>query len=267
MLHKTGIPIIFLHVGDKTIVDLALRQAGLASPDSDIILLSDEVRALPFEATQALIPEYSKGFKAFQAAYTHVSANPEGYELVCFARWFILREFVQRHGIDRFCIFDSDIMLFSPVEHFAAEFTGYHAGNWAWANVFNGMEALDKMCEHFHNVFSNKTLLNDLAQKYTQHGVPHISDMYLLYELAEQDHTFLDQSDFPSKGYDHNIQSSEGGLYDMNGSIKHLVMKPGGMPIARRSRDGAAIPFHFLHFQGLSKRLMLQVAWPAGNCV
>jgi len=44
VLKKTGIPVIFFHVGDfvypnlgKRFLDIALRQAGLASPDSDYL--------------------------------------------------------------------------------------------------------------------------------------------------------------------------------------------------------------------------------------
>lgn len=261
MLEKSGIPIIFLQVGDKAPINIAAQQAVIACPNSDVILLTDEDCPLPPSVKQFRIGDYGNGFNVFRQAYKHTSANPEGYELICFARWFFVREFVQRHKISRFCIFDSDIMLFSPVEHFAAEFDGHMAGNWAWANYFSDISALDVMCDYYLSVFRDPPLLAQLAEKYRQHGQPHVSDMYLLFELAESDKRFLDQKDFPAKGYDCNIQLSEDGIFEMNGDIKYLTFAPNSRPVAKRCQDGAAVPFHFLHFQGLAKRLMTQVAW------
>jgi len=274
MLRKSGIPVIFFNVGDffnirtKRFVDISLRQASLASPDSDIILLTDQVRPFNFDITQIPIVDYLQGTIAFEKAYVHTSINDALYELTCFTRWFVIREFVRRHAIGRFCVFDSDIMLFSPVETFAAEFGSHSAGTWSWANSFSDAGALDLMCDYFSDVFADSELLDRMTEKiYRRIGKRQVNDMQLLFELSQQNSVFFDQSGFSAKGYDANISDSECDLYLMNGPIKYLTVGRNGIPLARRRHDDVAVPFHFLHFQGSTKWIMHRFAWtgPSGH--
>jgi hypothetical protein len=269
VLKKSSIPILFYHVGDfwkvgaKRFLDTALCQATLASPNSDVILLTDEIRQLSFDVQQVQVREYfSESALSFQKVYVHMSISNELYELHCYIRWFVIREFVRRHGIQHFCVFDSDVLLFSSVERFASEFAGYAAGNWAWANYFSGLTALDAMCEYFYRVFLDRQFLIQLAErKRAMLGKAHVSDMNMLTELAKSNASFLDQSDFPNRGFDHNVRDSENGIYIMDGGIKLLTEGQNGTWNARRSQDHAPVPFHFLHFQGPSKQLMGMFAW------
>lgn len=48
---------------------------------------------------------------------------------MCLGRWFFVHDFAVRHGLGRFCVFDIDIMLYRPAEHFAAPFAGRIAGS------------------------------------------------------------------------------------------------------------------------------------------
>jgi hypothetical protein len=268
VLKKSGIPIIFYHVGDfwknraKELLDVALCQATLASPHSDVILLTDEITPRSFALTQAAVADYSADVASFEKDYVHTSINNELYELHCFTRWFVIREFVRRNRISQFCIFDTDILLFSPAEHFAREFAGYAAGNWPWSNFFSDVGALDIMCDYFHDVFRDRNRLMQLAdQQKANVGQPHMSDMVLLFELAKSNPKFLDQNGFPHKGYDSNIRHSNGEYFVMDGPIKLLTIGPDRIPVAYRSRDNAPVPFHTLHFQGQTKLLMGRFAW------
>jgi hypothetical protein len=284
VLKKAGIPIFFFHIdvgefyyigADRfTSLDIALRQATLASPNSDVILLTDKVRPLNFEVIQIPIASYTDNIADFEKSYIHISNNTQPYELTCFARWFIIRNFIRQHEIRRFCVLDSDIMLFSPIEVFAAEFSApFRAGNWAWANFFSDVGALDLMCDYFSDVFANHKLLDELAEKINQRiGRRHISDMQLLFELPERSPVFLDQSGFPAKGFDNSVRKDDGVYLRfehphfmhtqfMLGSTKYLTIGQDGVPLARRNKDGADIPFHLLHFQGPAKWLMSKFAW------
>jgi hypothetical protein len=267
VLRKPGIPIIFLqiseamNVGANRFLDIVLRQATLASPGSDVIMLTDvELPSLPGIIQAPLGVHYDAASK-FTQLYRHLSVNEFRYELFCFARWFYIRDFVRRHGIARFCTFDCDILLFSPVEVFAAEFGGYMAGNWAWANTISSLEALDLICGHFETVFRSRRLLAAIAEKYRIGARPHVSDMLALFELAAGNPAFLNQHALPAKGFDDNINDSSGGLFVMDGPIKSLTVGANGIPHARRTSDGVEVPFHFLHFQGPAKIRMAEFAW------
>ena len=85
--------------------------------------------------------------------------------------------------------------------------------------------------------------------------------MLALFDLADRDPAFLNQHTLLGDGFDENINSSSGGLFAMDGPLKALTIGADGIPLARRARDGAAVPFHFLHFQGAAKTLMAKFAW------
>ncbi len=266
-------PILFVHAAipsskpeTKLFLDIALRQATLASPANDVILLSDVHRPGVPGITQLRLANYHRDASRFERLYRHTSVNSADYERFCFARWFHIREFVQRHGIERLCVLDSDIMLFSPIERFIVEFDGYQAGNWAWANVLTAA-GLELMCGYFEQIFRDGRLLATLADKYRYDGRPHLSDMYALNELAAGNPAFLDQNGLKAKGFDDSIGAP--GLFVMDGAFKLLTIGNDGVPIGRRSVDGAEVPFHFLHFQGGAKSLMAKYAWcaPRGRLV
>ena len=222
------------------------------------------------DVKQALIRDYFEGAKDFNKDYVHLSILSKEYELNCYSRWFVMRDFARRHAMQSFCYFDSDILLFAPVERFTNEFRGYIAGNWAWANFISKPEAIDLLCDYLHDAFRDGERLHALAERNRSlFGQPHVSDMYILLEWPKSNSDILDQNDFPQKGFDHNIRESEDGLYAMDGGIKHLTQGDHGMWVAHRNHGGAEMPFYFLHFQGWSKFLMARFAWklPDGESI
>lgn len=264
LFDKPGIPILFVHIGYKDVVDIALRQAALAAPDSPVILLTDEIRDLPFAVHQADIRLYTGSYPRFDAVYEHLSVNGEGYEAMCYGRWFFAHEFAVRHGLGRFCVFDSDVMLYRPAERFAAAFAGRIAGNWSWANCFEGPEALGFLCDRFVEIFADKPRLHALADRFRIGGRPHVSDMHLLMEIAAADPRFLEQGSLIAQGFDHNIRDADG-CFAMCDGLKSVRFGADGIPVCARTDGGAPVPFTFLHFQGPAKDRMGRFAWPAAG--
>lgn len=271
MLAKAGIPIIFVQAGgffnggSGDFMDIALRQAAIASPDSDIILLSDVKRPHLPEVTQVRLADYwTFGALKFRWRYKHTCDSPLQYERFCFLRWYYIRKFVRWHRLERFCLLDTDILLFSPIETFAAEFSGYRAGNWTWANVISDVSVLDEMINYFERVFRDDQLRSEISTKYYPGAPPRVSDMIALWEISKGNRAFLDQSGLPPKGFDSNINESWGGLFAMDGAVKSLRIGIDGLPRAKQT-DGIEVPFHFLHFQGPAKPLMAKYAWSAGR--
>src|SRR5262249_15688723 len=258
---KSGTPIIFYHCrgfyqfhgreyDTSGFLNVALYQARLAAPNSEIILLTDEIRPLQMDVKQALIRDYFETAEDFNKDYVHVSILSKEYELNCYLRWFVIRDFARKHAIQSFCYFDSDILLFAPVEKFVSEFRGYIAGNWSWANFISQPEAIDRLCKYLHKTFRDRERLHALAERNrSSFGRPHVSDMYILLEWPKSSSGILAQNDFPQKGFDHNIRESEEGLFAMDGGIKRLTQGHHGMWVAHRNNDGAEMPFYFLHFQ------------------
>lgn len=263
-LDKPGLPILFVHIGHKGVLDIALEQAVRASPDSPVILLTDEIRDLPFPVHQADIRLYTGSYGRFGAVYEHLSVNGEGYEAMCYGRWFFVHDFAVRHGLGRFCVFDSDIMLYRPAEHFAAPFAGRIAGNWSWANCFEGPEALGYLCDRFVELFADKPRLHALADRFRIDGKPHVSDMHLLMEIAAGDPRFLEQGGLIDQGFDHNIRDGNR-RFVMRDGLKDVRFGLDGIPVCARTDGGPPVPFTFLHFQGPAKERMGEFAWPVAG--
>jgi hypothetical protein len=260
MNEKTGMPIFFIHFGGKNFLDIALRQATLAAPNSEIILITDEIRELALDVKQVLYTDYCDSFNEFKKIYRHVSVNMPNYELICYGRWFFLKDYLAKNPVERFAVFDSDIMLYQPPEAFAADIGDHWACNAAWANCFSSPQVVNLLCDYFCQVFADEARLNAMAQKYAVNGTPHLSDMYLLVELADATPEIIRVSEIRHLGFDGNIQYSEG--YAMAGGCKELAWGPGRIPQGRWLETGATVPFKFLHFQGpVSKKMMHQVAW------
>jgi hypothetical protein len=191
-LTTRGIPIIFVQAGaffngnSKQLMNLALRQAVAASPDSDVIPLTDAKRLGLPEVSQVLLSEYwTRGVLKFKWGYKHTSDSPPAFERFCFLRWYYIRAFVRHRGIKRFCVLDTDILLFSPIDKFAAEFAGYRAGNWTWANVFSDISVLDEMIDYFERIFRDARLRNEISIKYYPGAPPRVTDMMALFEMAK----------------------------------------------------------------------------------
>jgi hypothetical protein len=181
------IPIIFvqaggfLNGGSELLMKIALKQAAIACPSNQVILLTDAKRhGLP-EITQALLSHYWSwdAFK-FKLRYKHWSDNPPQFERFCFLRWYYLRAFLRRHRIDHFCLLDTDILLFSPIQIFAAEFMGYRAGNWTWANIISDIHVIDELIDYFERIFNDNRLRDEISTKYYPGVPPRLTDMVVL---------------------------------------------------------------------------------------
>ena len=72
------------------------------------------------------IDDYSKGADAFKMAYIHMSSNPYDYELICFQRWFCIRDFVKTQKIENFLCMDSDVLLYCNIDEVMQQYISYN---------------------------------------------------------------------------------------------------------------------------------------------
>jgi hypothetical protein len=198
---KPGIPIVFLQVGDflntgvRQYTDVALRQAALASPESDIVLLTDSARPDLPDIIQVPLGAHHEAPARFKRLYRHMSVNDPRYELLCFTRWFYIRDFVRRHGITRFCTFDTDVLMFSPAGRFAALFGDHPAGNWSWANTISDIDVLDDICGFLERIQQDRKLSASITER---HGT--LSDMTAFLAFGAGRRDIFDQNGLPATG-------------------------------------------------------------------
>ncbi|WP_199621700.1 hypothetical protein [Paenibacillus alkalitolerans] len=182
-------PIIFIHRGDDDYLTYSLRQAKQSNPYSDIILIGKAVnkKYCSGTATHVMLDDYMESAKEFSKVYQHASSNSYEYNLFCFQRWFVLRDYMRKQGIQKCCYIDSDVMLYTDVNK--PEFSQF-TFEFSWTTIV-GLCTLDNFCALITNYFENNALFKQLVQ-YTHQigqvygGRPHVSDMVLCALFRDQ---------------------------------------------------------------------------------
>src|SRR5437870_5654360 len=116
IMKTPSIPIVFFHKGDAWYLWYTLRQARLTNPEAPIYLLGDvHCRRYDRFAEFVDLRPYDAAAREFAGLYVHLSTNHADFELVCFQRWFVLREFMREKGLDRCVYLDSDVMAYTDL--------------------------------------------------------------------------------------------------------------------------------------------------------
>ncbi|MDR3217900.1 MAG: class I SAM-dependent methyltransferase [Dysgonamonadaceae bacterium] len=117
------------------------------------------------------ITDFFESAERFQNIYIHQSPNPYGYELFCFQRWFIVKDFIQKQGISHFLCLDSDVLIYCNVnevfnEYLNFDFTicNYQA---PCSTLFN-KKALNEFCDFIQKLYTNEYYTNILEQRYKE---------------------------------------------------------------------------------------------------
>ena len=161
-------PIIVLHKGSSDYLKICLAQAKFSNPNSRIILLGDETNetlAKQVGAEHYLICNYFSKAQEFAKIYKHYSTNPYDYELFCFQRWFVVDEFINSEGLDKFLHIDSDVLLyadFSKELEFIDFINNYdltYSHVSAHTSFFNSRRALCEFCNFIFEIFSDDSFV------------------------------------------------------------------------------------------------------------
>lgn len=266
-----GIPIFFIHCGDCDYLRYSTAQAALTNRDSPVYLLGDDSNSyLPY-VRHVHVRDYSLTANRFAGQYRHLSTNPYLFEIFCFVRWFILRDFMVLNGIEKGVYVDSDIMLYADVTRLWPLLEGFDlvlCGVVPPVHI-NGLTGLDTFCCLLEETYSSTLELAELQERFEtmqNAGLPGgICDMtfweiYQARKLAR----VLDVSR-PGTGnicYDRNIQVSDGVL--MEDGIKKVIWQD-GFPYGTTD-NGVKVRFNGLHFQGYTKNRIAAYfyAWMEG---
>ena len=94
--------------------------------------------------------DYSPGAAEFERVYRHYEHAHIDFELMCFQRWFILRDFLTVHHIDKCVYLDSDVMLYANVTDDIAKFRMFDF-TVCWNTIgcvlfVNHIEGLESLC-------------------------------------------------------------------------------------------------------------------------
>lgn len=265
------IPVILIHKGYQDYLGCAIGQALKNNPvhligDTSPPIVHDNFK---FEH----LKEYCEGCDEFMSIYEHLNTSPFGYEIFCYLRWFILKNYMEKHNLDNVFYIDSDVLLFVNVTEKWKHFDQYVltlAHRCAAITSFVTLEGVTSFCDLLTETYSNKNSYNykKIASHYNirkEFGLDGgVCDMTLL----EFFHSCSDCGGGPGKvgemmqiindsTYDHNINVPDQGFSFKNGK-KDFEIKE-GVPYVFNNRLNKEIKFNSLHFQGVAKALMRTV--------
>jgi hypothetical protein len=211
---------------------------------------------------------YFRGAQEFAKIYKHYSTNGIGFELICFQRWFILRDFLVTHDIPQCLYLDSDIMLYADVTNEQSKFNRFDF-TLCWNTIgcvffLNRAQGLDEFCRFLTDVYSQKDkyhydkMLSHYAVRRKNRLRGGVCDMTAFQLYSEMNFGQVGEASHMIDGsvYDPNINMPNPG-FEMENGIKKITWKD-GQPYGRYVKTGEQIRFNSLHFNGRAKKLMSQ---------
>jgi hypothetical protein len=265
---QPAVPIVIIHRGNSDQLACSLAQAKHSSPASTIYLLGDDSNHRYPWVEHAHAADYSAGAGRFAAVYQHFSTHPVGFELMCFQRWFMLREFLAARGIARCLYLDSDVLLYADATDEIRKFSAFDF-TLCWNTIgcvffLNQLEGLNSLCEFMMRLYSGRErylydrMIAHFAVRQRHRLAGGACDMTALQLYNELNFGRVGEAALVVDGsvYDPNINVAHPG-FEMANNIKKVVWD-GGKPYGTLVRSGQRVRFNSLHFNGHAKSLMPQ---------
>jgi hypothetical protein len=265
---RSSLPIIFIHRSNSDHLKYSLAQAHASNPQSTIFLLGDPSNDVYDFVEHRSMTDYFHGAGEFQKIYKHYSTHGTDFELICFQRWFILREFLIANNLSQCLYLDSDIMLYTDVTKDQKKFEQFDF-TLCWNSIgcvffLNRLKGLDEFCQFLMDIYGskNKFYYDRMVAHYAVRKKHHLTggacDMTAFQFYSEGNFGQMGEVSHIIDGavYDPNINMPHPG-FEMENGIKKIIWKD-GQPYGRHLRTGEQIRFNSLHFNGRAKNLMSQ---------
>ncbi|AOY84338.1 hypothetical protein BJP36_34855 [Moorena producens JHB] len=258
-----SIPIITLHRGNYIHLLYSLAQAKQTNPKSDIFLIGDESNQWINFVNHENIKDYYSSAKKFEDVYgdNHLSRNNYSYELFCFQRWLILKDFMIKNKLKKCVHIDSDLMIYTNLSEEQVKFEAFDftlSKKGSGHNSFIKLKGLEDFCEllmHFYTTSSTLEILRSLLAEKRNNGETRggICDMTLLnqYYQRNADKIGLTSDIINDSVYDANVNISDG--FEMCNGMKKIYWID-SHPFCRHVEYGKEIKFNSIHFQGQAKK-------------
>jgi hypothetical protein len=264
------IPVILIHRGYQNYLEYSIKQAAQKNP---VFFIGDTEPTIDncFEFIPQ--PELMEDVNEFSNVYVHLNTTPPAYEIFCYTRWFILRNFMRVYGFSKVFYIDSDVLFFENAETEWAKFDQYDMTllhRTAGISSFMTLEGLSNFCNMLMEIYSKKeeyhfNKIRSHLEVRHRFGLPGgVCDMTLLEYFHYHSEfgggpgrvgemmTIIDGST-----YDHNVNVPDQGFEFENGMKKLKAID--GKVFVYNSRLKRDIKFNSIHFQGGAKREMESV--------
>jgi len=271
-----SIPVFFFHMGYQSYLEKIIQQAQLSN--ERVILLGDNYNQR-IEVEHHAVDSYYDKTDAFASRYRHMSTNPPQFEIICFARWFVLRNFMREHNIDICFYADSDIMIHANLTAERAKFEAHDCAfmmpeeqsPYSWSasghNSYWTLEALEDFCAFINTTYSTPEGIEKLTEKWTFHiennqpgGICDMTLFWLYYNFKNGNDIHILSNIVENATFDDNIVSSTNRYkdeYRIKDGIKEIEFREDG-PYCFNLREEKWVRFNTLHYSGAQTKSLIE---------
>ena len=271
-----ALPVLVAHTGYSPYLEFTLRQAAAWAGRDHVVFLGDRANARVnvVRRVDGDAPEFRAAADRVGAVYRHMSTNTAAFELAAIQRWFRLHALMEREGLGRALVLDSDVLLYAGADELADWVGGAEVGlatpagqpPYGWESSGHSAvwtaDRLGAFCDFAVRAYAEPAERERLEAKWRHHlatGDPGgICDMTLFYLFAEAQPpgAVLNVTEARDGAvFDHNAAMTLGavpGEYPLGpGGLKPVRWRAGRPTVARAS--GEAVRFLTLHLQGPAK--------------
>ena len=262
------IPVIIIHNGFQDYLRYTIIQANKQNKvyllgNTNVDLKLDNFETVNFSGL-------SDGFEELKKNYVHLNTTPFEYELFCYQRWYIIRNFMSAKKLDVVFYIDSDVLLYADVDKEWCKYDKYtmtllHRS--AATSSFITYKGICDFCKLLTYAYSNKN--SYVFKKIESHFrvrqecrlAGGVCDMTLLEHFHREDDLgggpgrvgemmqIIDDST-----YDHNINTADNDFSYKNGAKEIKIVDK--QPYVFNIKLNKDIKFNALHFQGQAKSRM-----------
>lgn len=279
------IPIIFIHTGKANYLSDTLAQAKEFNDRVILIGDPDNQDCAKNGIEYYPISSFFKQASEFKKIYRHMTCCPYEFELACYVRWFVLKEFMEKTNIPLSFYLDSDVMLYCDItEEYKTNFNNCDLAVAAQQGYYGGLvsywtpHTIASFCSYLNNFYQNTERINELELQFKSGGQQFNDDYPHMANWANGNHqnfkignlcAIKNNTTFDSDIHHHLIPTFNGAnieyiLYRMKSylekknemrSIKDIIWNE-GLPYCYSPSQSTFIRFKGLHFQGESKKLI-----------
>jgi hypothetical protein len=260
------LPIIFFHYGNPSYLKYSLKQAKYFNPGSTIYLIGDKKNGrYPF-VTHILASNFEAETNALTNIYKHRSTNDAKYELNCFLRWIYIKAFCKAKDIEAFIYLDSDVLVFQDFSKIAPLLNKCQIANTcSWTGMpaftyFNNYKAISDFGDYLIYSYSDKTAIAKMENWYRSYSdsglMGGVSDMILFHQYFQGHPNETLKVDLVNNQFAIDVSINNADGYETEGGVKKIYWK-NNLPYCKNLTSGQLVRFATLHYQGNSKKLMI----------
>lgn len=271
------IPIVFFHIGEQDYFQSAIN---IASKKNKIIVIGNQTETFKNKNTNISFFDYKnfyEGVDEFRIKYKHLHSGGIEMQVICYIRWFVIKNLIEKLNIDVFFHADSDLAVLVDVEQYynklgnpkLALSTQEYQDNFRF--VASGhcsyftKDSIKELCDFFIESYDeNSETYKMLLKKYEWHKITGtgggVCDMTQLYLYSLTQETMSLTRIYDDSCFDDNINSPENYLkneYKTENNLKKILFKDNEFYF--ENIEGKIIKTNSIHCQGQSKRILQKI--------